>query len=108
MAIRIDYVLKETGTNLVRNLTLTFAAVLTVAVSLAMVAASYLIGAGIENSFLGLRSDVDLFVYMNPTATAEVVFTAETVDARRSRSPTSTTPPGPTTSSSDCSATSPT
>lgn len=73
MAIRIDYVLKETGTNLVRNLTLTFAAVLTVAVSLAMVAASYLIGAGINNSFLGLRSDVDLFVYMNPSATQEQI-----------------------------------
>jgi len=73
VAIRIDYVLKETGTNLVRNLTLTFAAVLTVAVSLAMVAASYLIGAGINNSFLGLRSDVDLFVYMNPSATAEQI-----------------------------------
>lgn len=73
MAVRIDYVLKETGTNLVRNLTLTFAAVLTVAVSLAMVAASYLIGAGINNSFLGLRSDVDLFVYMNPAATADQI-----------------------------------
>jgi len=73
VAIRIDYVLKETGTNLVRNLTLTFAAVLTVAVSLAMVAASYLIGAGINNSFLGLRSDVDLFVYMNPSATQEQI-----------------------------------
>ncbi len=73
MAIRIDYVLKETGSNLARNLTLTFAAVLTVAVSLAMVAASYLIGAGINNSFLGLRSDVQLFVYMNPSATQDQI-----------------------------------
>jgi cell division transport system permease protein len=73
MAVRLDYVLKETGSNLVRNLTLTFAAVLTVAVSLAMVAASYLIGAGISNSFLGLRSDVQLFIYMNPAATQEQI-----------------------------------
>jgi len=73
VAVRADYILRETGSNLVRNLTLTFAAVLTVAVSLAMVAASYLIGAGINNSFLGLRSDVDLFVYMNPAATAEQI-----------------------------------
>lgn len=73
MAVRIDYVLKETGSNLARNLTLTFAAVLTVAVSLAMVAASYLIGAGINNSFLGLRSDVQLFIYMNPTSTQEQI-----------------------------------
>jgi cell division transport system permease protein len=73
VAVRLDYVLKETGSNLVRNLTLTFAAVLTVAVSLAMVAASFLIGQGINNSFLGLRSDVQLFVYMNPGATQEQV-----------------------------------
>ena len=73
MAIRIDYVVKETGSNLVRNFTLTFAAILTVAVSLAMVAASFLIGTGINNSFIGLRSDVRLFVYMNPSATAEQI-----------------------------------
>ena len=73
MAVRVDYVLKETGSNLARNLTLTFAAVLTVAVSLAMVAASYLIGAGINNSFLGLRSDVQLFIYMNPTSTQDQI-----------------------------------
>ena len=73
MAVRADYILRETGSNLVRNLTLTFAAVLTVAVSLAMVAASYLIGAGINNSFLGRRSDVDLFGYMNTAATAEQI-----------------------------------
>src|SRR6478609_4406629 len=73
MAIRLDYVVKETGSNLVRNFTLTFAAILTVSVSLAMVAASYLIGSGINNSFIGLRSDVRLFVYMNPGATADQI-----------------------------------
>jgi cell division transport system permease protein len=73
MAVRLDYVLKETGSNLARNLTLTFAAILTVAVSLALVAASYLIGQGIKDSFLGLRSDVQLFIYMNPGVTQEQV-----------------------------------
>lgn len=73
MAVRLDYVLKETGSNLARNLTLTFAAVLTVAVSLSLVAASYLIGQGINNSFLGLRSDVQLFIYMNPGVTQEQI-----------------------------------
>ncbi len=71
MAIRLDYVLRETGSNLARNFTLTFAAVITVAVSLTMVAASFLIGQGINNSFLGLRSEQRLFVYMNPTANAD-------------------------------------
>ena len=73
MAIRLDYVARETGSNLARNFTLTFAAIITVAVSLTMVAASYLIGEGINNSFLGLRSEQRLFVYMNPTATDEQV-----------------------------------
>jgi cell division transport system permease protein len=73
VAIRLDYIAKETGSNLARNFTLTFASILTVAVSLALVAASYLIGQGINNSFLGLRSDVQLFVYMNPAATQEQI-----------------------------------
>lgn len=71
MAVRLDYVMRETGSNLVRNFTLTFAAIITVAVSLTMVAASFLIGQGINNSFLGLRSEQQLFVYMNPSATEE-------------------------------------
>lgn len=73
MAVRLDYVLKETGSNLVRNLTLTLASLLTVAIALAFVAVSYLIGTGINQSFLGLRSDVQMFVYMNPSATKEQV-----------------------------------
>jgi cell division transport system permease protein len=77
-------VLKETGSNLARNFTLTFAAILTVAVSLALVAASYLIGQGINNSFLGLRSDVQLFVYMNPAATQEQI---DAVDRELDNSP---------------------
>ena len=73
MAIRLDYVLKETGSNLVRNLTLTLASLLTVAIALAFVAVSFLIGTGINQSFLGLRSDVQMFVYMNPGATADQI-----------------------------------
>lgn len=68
MAIRVDYVVKETGSNLVRNVTLTLASVLTVAIALAFVGVSYLIGVGIEGSFGGLQSDVRMFVYMNPSA----------------------------------------
>lgn len=73
MAVRLDYVLKETGSNLVRNLTLTLASLLTVAIALAFVAVSFLIGTGINQSFLGLRSDVQMFVYMNPTANQEQI-----------------------------------
>ncbi len=73
MAVRLDYVMKETGSNLVRNLTLTLASLLTVAIALAFVAVSFLIGTGINQSFLGLRSDVQMFVYMNPTANEEQI-----------------------------------
>ncbi len=73
MAVRLDYVLKETGSNLVRNLTLTLASLLTVAIALAFVAVSFLIGTGINQSFLGLRSDVQMFVYMNPGATPDQI-----------------------------------
>jgi cell division transport system permease protein len=71
VAVRLDYVMRETGSNLARNFTLTFAAIITVAVSLTMVAASFLIGQGINNSFFGLRSEQRLFVYMNPTASQD-------------------------------------
>ncbi|MEI2698373.1 MAG: permease-like cell division protein FtsX [Microthrixaceae bacterium] len=73
VAVRLDYVLKETGSNLVRNLTLTLASLLTVAIALAFVAVSFLIGTGINQSFLGLRADVQMFVYMNPSATDEQI-----------------------------------
>lgn len=73
MAVRLDYVLKETGSNLVRNLTLTLASLVTVAIALAFVAVSFLIGTGINQSFIGLRGDVQMFVYMNPSATAEQI-----------------------------------
>jgi cell division transport system permease protein len=78
VAVRLDYVLKETGSNLVRNLTLTLASLLTVAIALAFVAVSYLIGTGINQSFLGLRSDVQMFVYMNPSATQEQIDSVNT------------------------------
>ncbi len=78
MAVRLDYVMKETGSNLVRNLTLTVASLLTVAIALAFVAVSFLIGTGINQSFLGLRSDVQMFIYMNPTASGEQIESVQT------------------------------
>jgi cell division transport system permease protein len=77
VAIRLDYVVRETTSNLKRNFTLTFAAILTVAVSLTMVAASFLIGEGIKGSFLGLRAEQQLFIYMNPSATDDQISAIE-------------------------------
>ena len=40
MALKLDYMVRETGTNLFRNLSLTIASILTVAVSLSLVGGS--------------------------------------------------------------------
>ena len=41
MALKVDYVIRETGRNLRRNLTLTLASVLTVAVSLSLLGVAF-------------------------------------------------------------------
>ena len=45
MALKLDYVVRETGRNLRRNLTLTLASVLTVAVSLSLLGVALLVRA---------------------------------------------------------------
>ena len=45
MAIKLDYVARETVTNLKRNLTLTLASMVTVAVSLALVGSAFVVRA---------------------------------------------------------------
>jgi len=68
MAFRADYLARETGQNLVRNPLLTLASVLTVSVSLALLAGVLLLGYGINNAFKQWNDDVTFIVYMNPTA----------------------------------------
>ena len=43
MPLKLDYVVRETGSNLGRNITITLATILTVAVSLALVGASLML-----------------------------------------------------------------
>jgi len=50
MALRPDYVIRETATNLKRNLTLTFATVVTIAIALTLVGASLLMKQGVTHS----------------------------------------------------------
>lgn len=68
MAIRIDYLAKETGQNLRRNLLLTVASVLTIFVSLVMVGAVILIGDAFDHAFEKWQNDVSFIVYMNVDA----------------------------------------
>jgi cell division transport system permease protein len=71
VAIRVDYLAKETGNNLVRNPTLTVATVLTVAVSLALLGAALLIQRGVDGFNTRFKDDVEFIVWMAPDATPE-------------------------------------
>ena len=50
MALKFDYVVRETGRNLRRNLTLTIATVLTVTVSLTLLGVALLLQRGVANA----------------------------------------------------------
>jgi cell division transport system permease protein len=73
MALRLDYLTRETGQNLVRNPLTALATVTTVAVSLAMLTVTVLLGQGISNAFERWNNDVSFIVYVNPDATADQI-----------------------------------
>ena len=69
MALSIDYVVRETASNLRRNLLMTSAAVLTVAVSLFLVGGALLIKQGVDRATIQWRGGVELSIFMNPGVT---------------------------------------
>jgi cell division transport system permease protein len=73
MALRFDYLVRETGQNLVRNPLTALATVTTVAVSLAMLTVTVLLGQGISNAFERWNNDVSFIVYVNPDATHDQI-----------------------------------
>ena len=66
MAISVDYVVRETVTNLRRNLLMTTAAVLTVAVSLFLVGGALLLRQSVNKATLQWRGGVELNIFLNP------------------------------------------
>ena len=68
MAIKLDYVTKETVTNLRRNLSMASAALLTVAVSLTLVGGALLVKRGVERATIQWRGNVELSIFMKPEA----------------------------------------
>ena len=66
MAISVDYVLRETASNLRRNLLMTTAAILTVAVSLSLVGGALLLKQGVSKATLQWRGGVELNIFLNP------------------------------------------
>ncbi|MBK9180891.1 MAG: ABC transporter permease [Acidimicrobiales bacterium] len=71
MALRADYVFRETASNLRRNFTLTIASLLTVAVSLSLVGAALLLRQGVQNATLRWQGGIEFIVFLNPEATPE-------------------------------------
>ena len=73
MAVSFDYVTRETASNLWRNRLMTFAAVLTVAVSLALVGATLLLKQGAAKAEVKWQQGTEVTIWMRPKATqAEV------------------------------------
>jgi cell division transport system permease protein len=68
VGLSFDYVLRETAANLRRNLLMTCAAVLTVAVSLSLVGGALLLKQGVSKASLQWRGGVELSVFMLPEA----------------------------------------
>jgi cell division transport system permease protein len=68
MPVSIDYVVRETGSNLWRNRLMTVAAVLTVAVSLTLVGAALLLRQGAANASGEWERGTKVTVWMEPSA----------------------------------------
>ena len=73
MAISVGYVAKETTSNLLRNLLMTLAAVLTVAVSLSLVGGAMLLKQGVTRATIQWRGGVELSVFLKPDAQQQQV-----------------------------------
>jgi len=68
MAVSVDYVVRETASNLWRNRLMTVAAILTVAVSLSLVGAALLLRQGAVNASGALERGTKVTVWMQPNA----------------------------------------
>ncbi len=71
MAFKATYMLREAGSNLIRNWTHTIAATLTVAVSLTLFGSFLLVGYAVDNATQRWEGGIEFVVWMNPDATPE-------------------------------------
>jgi cell division transport system permease protein len=71
MAIKLDYVARETATNLTRNVTLTLASVLTVVVSLTLFGSAWMLNQGVGNANDRFKGGIEFIVYLQPDAPQE-------------------------------------
>jgi cell division transport system permease protein len=73
MAVSVDYVVRETASNLWRNRLMTVAAILTVAVSLSLVGAALLLRQGSANATGTLERGTKVTVWMEPNADSQEI-----------------------------------
>ena len=71
MAVSIDYVARETASNLWRNRLMTIAAVLTEAVSLSLVGAALLLRQGMAHATTKWQHGVNVLVFLDPAITSQ-------------------------------------
>src|SRR3954447_4846032 len=70
---KIDYVVRETTSNLARNFTITLASIMTVVVSLFLVGASLMLRQGIQNATRRWQGGIEFVVFLQPEATPEQI-----------------------------------
>ena len=68
MALKVDYVAKETLSNLRRNFSMASAALITVAVSLTLAGGALLVKRGVDRATVQWRGNVELSIFMKPDA----------------------------------------
>jgi cell division transport system permease protein len=71
MAIKVDYVVRETATNLTRNVTLTLASILTVVVSLTLFGSAFMLNQGVNNANDRFKGGIEFIVFLQPESTPE-------------------------------------
>ncbi len=71
--MNLGYIARETGKNLVRNLSITIASILTVAVSLGLVGASFLLRLAVENATERWQGGIEFVIFMNPEASTDEI-----------------------------------
>jgi cell division transport system permease protein len=69
--VKFDYVLRETTTNLRRNITLTIAAIVTVGVSLALFGSTLLVGQGVDNVSQRWNDGIEVIAFLKSDVTPE-------------------------------------
>ena len=73
MPIKFDYLLRETTSNLGRNITITLASIMTVAVSLSLVGASLMLRSGVENATKRWQGGIEFVIFLRTDATQQQI-----------------------------------